>query len=62
MKIDVSALGSITLSLEELIDRLQQITRNVHEDDEVGAELREVERQLQTASRRLDKAMRRAVS
>lgn len=62
LTIDVSALGSVTLSLEELIDRLRDLYRHSNEDDEVGSELREVERQLQMASRRLEKAMRRAVS
>lgn len=61
MAIDVSALGSITRSLLELNDRLREIALSVSDDDEVGSELREIERQLQTASRRLDKAMRKAV-
>lgn len=60
MAIDVSALGSISLTLEEIVERLRDLSRNVDDDDEVGSELKEVERQLHMASRRLEKAMRRA--
>lgn len=62
MAIDVSALGSVTLSLEELVDRLRDISRDLDDDDEVGSELKEVERQLHTSLRRLEKAMRRALA
>ncbi len=61
MAIDVSALGSIELSLEEVIDRLRDVSRDLDDDDEVGSELREVERQLHMAFRRLEKATRRAI-
>ncbi len=60
MALDTSALSSLAGSLEELVRRLGELSVAVDEDDEVGVELREVERQLQTASRRLDKAARRA--
>ncbi len=60
MSLDVSALGSISTSLDELVDRLRLVSSELSEDDEVGAELREVERQLIMASRRLEKAARRA--
>lgn len=39
--------------------RLRELATDTHEDDEIGSELREVERQLDMASRRLQKALRR---
>ena len=60
MALDVGSLSSLSGSLEELVDRLGQLARAVDEEDDVGVELREVERQLQTAARRLAKAARRA--
>ncbi len=62
VSLDVSALGSIATSLDELVRRLHEVGGELSEDDEVGAELREVERQLIMASRRLEKAARRASS
>ena len=59
MALDTSALGSLSLSLDELVDRLSRLAAGVDEDEEIGSELREVERQLNTASRRLTKALRR---
>ena len=60
MPVDVSALGSIQSSLEEVLERLGDQTRGLDDDDEIGSELREVQRQLATASRRLEKAQRQA--
>jgi len=57
--LDTSALGSVSLSLEDLLNRLRELATETHEDDEIGSELREVERQLDMASRRLQKALRR---
>jgi len=57
--LDTSALGSVSLSLEDLLARLRELSTDTHEDDEIGSELREVERQLDMASRRLQKALRR---
>lgn len=59
MPLDSSALGSVSLSLEDLLQRLRDLTAQTHEDDEIASELREVERQLDMASRRLQKALRR---
>lgn len=59
MPLDTSALGSVSLSLEDLLQRLRQLAAETHEDDEIAGELREVERQLDMASRRLQKALRR---
>ena len=60
MALDVGSLSSLSGSLEELVERLGQLAGSVDEEDDVGVELREVERQLQTAARRLAKAARRA--
>ncbi len=62
VSVDVSALGSISLSLEEIIERLRDLSQDLDDDDEIGSELKEVERQLHMAWRRLDKAMRRATA
>ncbi len=59
MPLDTSALGSVSLSLEDLLTRLRELAGDTHEDDEIANELREVERQLNMASRRLQKALRR---
>ena len=59
MPLDTSALGSVSLSLEDLLMRLRELATDTNEDDEIGSELREVERQLDMASRRLQKAVRR---
>lgn len=57
--IDVSALGSVELTLDDVLDRLGRVCAETNDDDEVATELREVERQLTMASRRLSKALRR---
>ena len=59
MSLDSSALGSVSRSLDDLVDRLRELSAQTGDDDDVGSELREVERQLSTASRRLHKALRR---
>ncbi len=46
-------------SLDDLVKRLVELARAAGDDEEIGIELREVERQLETASRRLAKAIRR---
>ena len=58
--IDQSALSSLAASLEEVTTRLGEVARAADGEDE-GAqqEVLEVERQLQTAGRRLDKVLRR---
>ncbi len=60
MSINLSALHSLNASLEELLTRLAELSRDAGEDDDIGLELREVERQVHTASRRLAKALHRA--
>lgn len=59
MPLDSSALGSVSLSLDDLVQRLRELTADTDEDHELFGELQEVERQLSTASRRLHKALRR---
>ncbi len=59
MPLDSSALGSVSLTLDDLVKRLRELTGDTAEDDEIASELREVERQLHMASRRLQKALRR---
>ena len=59
MPLDSSALGSVSLTLEDLVKRLRELAGDTAEDDEIASELREVERQLHMASRRLQKALRR---
>ena len=57
--LDSSALGSVALSLDDMVVRIRSLIADAPDDDEIVGELREVERQLHTASRRLAKAVRR---
>jgi hypothetical protein len=59
LALDDSALGSISATLDELVDRIGTLADGAGADDEALVELREVERQLQTAGRRLAKIVRR---
>ena len=58
MPLDSHALGSIAASLQELTERIGHLTSGSSDDDEALVEVREVERQLQTAGRRLTKILR----
>lgn len=60
MPLDSTALSSLSASLEDLTNRLGQLAGAGGDDDEDRNELLEVERQLQTAGRRLEKIVRRA--
>lgn len=60
MSLDLSALGSIQLTLDDVLERLASVTADLHDDDPISSELHEVERQLSTAARRLEKAARSA--
>ena len=60
MAIDATALSSLSASLDDLTTRLGQLANEANEDDDERGELLEVERQLGTASRRLEKLLRRA--
>lgn len=59
MALDGNALGSISYSLDDLIDRIGQLADRADDEDDALIELREVERQLQTSGRRLAKIVRR---
>lgn len=59
MGLDANALGSISSSLDELVRRIGNLATEAQDDDDALSELREVERQLQTSSRRLTKIVRR---
>ncbi|MEM8924708.1 MAG: hypothetical protein AAGD35_14490 [Actinomycetota bacterium] len=59
MSLDASALGSISYTLDDLVRRIGEVADGATEDDEALGELREVERQLQTSVRRLNKVVRR---
>ncbi len=59
LALDGSALGSISATLDELVDRIGRLAADADAEDEALVELREVERQLQTAGRRLTKIVRR---
>ena len=58
LALDGSALGSISATLDELIDRIGTLADAANAEDEALVELREVERQLQTSGRRLTKIVR----
>lgn len=59
MSLDKSTLSSLSASLSDLTSRLGDVAREAGSDDEALIELLEVERQLQTAGRRLEKILRR---
>ncbi len=59
LALDGNALGSISATLDELVDRIGKLADAAGAEDEALVELREVERQLQTAGRRLTKIVRR---
>jgi hypothetical protein len=54
-----SSLSSLASSLDELLRRVRSMADEAGPDDDLGAELVEVERQLQAVSRRLAKVSRR---
>ena len=57
--LDANALGSISSTLDDLIDRIGQLADGADADDDALVELREVERQLDTSARRLTKIVQR---
>ncbi len=60
MTLDSHALTSIASSLEDITSRLAVITKGLSpDDDDAIIELGEVQRQLTTAGRRLDKVVHR---
>ena len=59
MPLDKNTLSSLSSSLGDLTSRLGEVARAAESDDEALIELLEVERQLETAGRRLEKILRR---
>lgn len=59
MSLDQNALSSLSASLADLTNRLGEVARAAGEDDDAVIDVLEVQRQLQTASRRLEKVLRR---
>jgi hypothetical protein len=59
VSIDFTALASLATSLEDLTRRIGDLAAAGHDDDDERLDLLEVERQLQTTSRRLEKIVRR---
>ncbi len=58
MAIDHSALSSLSTSLDDLTHRIGALADRADADEPGAVELLEVERQLLTASRRLQKLVR----
>jgi hypothetical protein len=56
--LDIAQLHSIASSLEDLAERLARLRRDGDSEEEIMVDLSEVERQLNTASRRLNKSLR----
>ena len=59
MPLDKNTLGSLSATLSDLTSRIGEVARSAGSDDEALIELLEVERQLETAGRRLEKILRR---
>ena len=58
MSLDRVALGTIAMSLEELVHRLEAETVKAGENDEMAIALLDIERQLQSCVRRFNAAVR----
>ncbi|MEM7272924.1 MAG: hypothetical protein AAF547_07605 [Actinomycetota bacterium] len=59
MPLDNNALSSLSASLDDLTARLGGVARDADVEDDAVLEVLEVERQLQTAGRRLEKIVHR---
>lgn len=59
MTLDRNALSSLSASLGDLTTRLGEVARQAGEDEDSVMEVLEVERQLSTAGRRLEKVVHR---
>lgn len=59
MALDKHALSSLSASLDELINRIGEVAREADSEDEAMVDVLEVERQLTTAGRRLEKIVHR---
>lgn len=58
MAIDRHLLSSLSSTLDDVVARIGEVARAADETDEGAIDLREIERQLMTASRRLAKVAR----
>ncbi|MGB5755373.1 MAG: hypothetical protein WBM50_00540 [Acidimicrobiales bacterium] len=59
MSLDKNALSSLSATLADLTVRLGDVAREADGDDDTLIDVLEVERQLQTAGRRLEKILLR---
>jgi hypothetical protein len=59
VSLDRVALGTIAMSLDELIDRLGAETVKASENDEITVALLDIERQLQSCARRFNSTLRK---
>lgn len=59
MPLDKNALSSLSASLADLTNRIGDVARAAGGDEDALLDVLEVERQLQTAGRRLEKILRR---
>ena len=59
MPLDVSSLGSLASSLDDLTLRIGRLADDCDDEDDAGIELREVHRQLEASTRRLAAIVRR---
>ncbi|MFW2383552.1 MAG: hypothetical protein ACN4GZ_17495 [Acidimicrobiales bacterium] len=59
MSLDRVALGTIAMSLDELIDRLGAETVKASENDDIAIALLDIERQLQSCARRFNSTLRK---
>ena len=56
---DRVALGTLAMSLDELIERLGVETEKATDDDEMAVALLDIERQLQSCARRFNSTLRK---
>jgi hypothetical protein len=59
VSLDRVALGTIAMSLDELINRLGAETANADDNDEISVALLDIERQLQSCARRFNSTLRK---
>jgi hypothetical protein len=57
--IDYHLLSSLSATLDDVVRRIGELARTAGDDDDAAIDLQEIERQLTTAGRRLNKVVRR---
>lgn len=60
MALDLSALASLSSTLDEVTLRIGQLAAACDDKDEAGLALKELERQLEASARRLTSILRQA--